>query len=163
MLGTSIYTPEVGMAPEADRDLNVVIYCLKLDKNAQLPRYAHPGDAGMDIFALESVALLPGERKRIRTGIALELPEGTEAQVRPRSGLAFRHGITVLNSPGTVDSGFRGEVMVILINLGQVPFNVDAGMRIAQMVVKPVLRAGIQEVDELNGTERGGGGFGSTG
>ena len=163
MLGPRIAIPEVGMPPEEDRDLKVVIKCLKLDKNAQLPRYAHPGDAGMDIFALESVVLLPGERKRIRTGIALELPEGTEAQVRPRSGLAFRHGITVLNSPGTVDSGYRGEVMVILINLGQAAFTVEAGMRIAQMVVKPVLTAGIQEACALNGTERGGGGFGSTG
>ena len=163
MLGARVSTPEVGMPLEEGRNLSLVIHCLKLDKNAQLPRYAHPGDAGMDIFALESTVLLPGERKRIRTGIALELPEGTEAQVRPRSGLAFRHGITVLNSPGTVDSGYRGEVMVILINLGQVPFTVDAGMRIAQLVIKPVLTAGIREVDALNGTERGGGGFGSTG
>lgn len=117
----------------------------------------------MDIFALESGTLPPGERLRIRTGIALELPEGTEGQVRPRSGLAFRHGVTVLNTPGTVDSGYRGEVMVILVNLGQETFNVKAGMRIAQLVVKPVLKAVIEEVNSLNGTPRGSGGFGSTG
>jgi dUTP pyrophosphatase len=130
---------------------------------AILPLYAHPGDAGLDIFSAESVELPPAESRMVRTGIAIELPKGTEAQVRPRSGLAAKHCVTVLNTPGTVDEGYRGEVCVILINHGRQPFRVDKGMKIAQMVIKPVITVEVEEADELSDTRRGTGGFGSTG
>ena len=107
--------------------------------------------------------LRPGERKLIRTGLVMALPPGTEAQMRPRSGLALRHGVTLLNAPGTVDEGYRGEIGVILINQGDAPFEITAGMRIAQMVIAPVARAAVREVAELQVTARGTGGFGSTG
>jgi dUTP pyrophosphatase len=135
----------------------------KLHEGARLPAYAHPGDAGMDLFACEQVVIEPGGTALIQTGIAIELPGGTEAQVRPRSGLALHHGITVLNSPGTIDQGYRGEVAVILINHGLQAFRVEAGMKIAQMVVKPVLLVDVEQVEELTSTVRGEGGFGSTG
>ena len=130
---------------------------------ASLPSYARPGDAGMDVCACEAATLQPGERKLIRTGLVMELPRGTEAQVRPRSGLALKHGVTLLNTPGTIDEGYRGEVGVILVNLGREPFEVLSGMRIAQMVIAPVLRADVAEVAEVSDTARGTGGFGSTG
>ena len=130
---------------------------------ATLPSYARPGDAGMDVCACEAATLQPGERKLIRTGLVMELPRGTEAQMRPRSGLALKHGVTLLNTPGTIDEGYRGEVGVILINLGREPFEVLSGMRIAQMVIAPVLRADVAEVAEVSDTARGTGGFGSTG
>jgi dUTP pyrophosphatase len=136
---------------------------MKLHPDAVLPAYARPGDAGMDVCACEAATLQPGDRKLIKTGLVMELPHGTEAQMRPRSGLALKHGITLLNTPGTIDEGYRGEVGVILINLGQAPFEVNPGMRIAQMVVSPVLRAEVAEVAEVTNTARGGGGFGSTG
>ena len=135
----------------------------KLHPGATLPSYARPGDAGMDVCACESAALQPGERRLIRTGLAMELPCGTEAQMRPRSGLALKHGVTLLNSPGTIDEGYRGELGVILINLGREPFEVLPGMRIAQMVIAPVLRVDAAEVAEVSDTARGAGGFGSTG
>jgi len=135
----------------------------KLDSGAVLPQYAHEGDAGLDVFANEDATIGPSEIKLVRTGVALELPANTEAQVRPRSGLAVKHGITVLNTPGTIDSGYRGEVGVILVNHGKMPFHIEKGMRIAQMVIKPVLRAQVVEVAELSDTKRGAGGFGSTG
>jgi dUTP pyrophosphatase len=141
----------------------MILKVKKLAADAALPFYAHPGDAGLDLFANEAVEVKPGESRMVRTGIAIELPQGTEAQVRPRSGLACRHGITVLNSPGTIDEGYRGEVCVILINHGVEPFAVEKGMKIAQMVVQPVVRVEVTEVDELSGTERNTGGFGSTG
>jgi dUTP pyrophosphatase len=128
-----------------------------------LPRYAHPGDAGMDLCACEAVVLAPGCSALVRTGLVMELPADTEAQVRPRSGLALRHGLTLLNTPGTIDAGYRGEIGVILINHGREPFAVEPGMRIAQMVVAPVLRVQIEEVDAVSDTVRGAGGFGSTG
>ena len=131
--------------------------------DAVLPSYARPGDAGMDVCACEAATLQPGERKLIRTGLVMELPRGTEAQMRPRSGLALKHGITLLNTPGTIDEGYRGEVGVILINLGQDPFEVQPGMRIAQMVIAPVLRADVADVADVSATARGDGGFGSTG
>jgi len=130
---------------------------------ATLPSYARPGDAGMDVCACEAATLQPGERKLIRTGLVMELPRGTEAQMRPRSGLALKHGVTLLNTPGTIDEGYRGEVGVILVNLGREPFEVLSGMRIAQMVIAPVLRADVAEVAEVSDTARGTGGFGSTG
>ena len=135
----------------------------RLSPDAILPEYAHPGDAAMDLFAGEEAVLAPGEYRLIRTGIAIELPANTEAQVRPRSGLALKHGITLLNSPGTIDEGYRGEVGVILINHGRQPFTVAKGMKIAQMAVAPVARVGVQEARQLSATSRGEGGFGSTG
>ena len=135
----------------------------KLAADAILPHYAHPGDAGLDLFSHEPAEIGPGESKMIRTGISIELPKGTEAQVRPRSGLAAKHQLTVLNAPGTVDEGYRGEVCVILINHGKKPFVVEKGMKIAQMVVQPVLTVDVVEAAELSDTARSTGGFGSTG
>ncbi len=135
----------------------------RIHSAAQLPAYAHPGDAGMDVCACERVVLAPMSRALIPTGLQMELPAGTEAQIRPRSGNAFKHGITVLNSPGTIDEGYRGELKVLLINLSDTDFIVEPGMRIAQMVVAPVLRVAVEESATLNATARGEGGFGSTG
>ena len=135
----------------------------KIDPAAQLPAYAHPGDAGMDVFSVEDVTLPPGGRVLVHTGLVMQLPPDAEAQVRPRSGLALKHGVTVLNAPGTIDAGYRGEVGVILVNLGAEPFHVEKGMKIAQMVVAPVVRAEVAETSVTDDTERGAGGFGSTG
>jgi len=130
-----------------------------------LPAYETAGAAGMDLRAAVGapVTLAPGERAAVPTGIAIALPEGYEAQIRPRSGLARRHGISMVNTPGTVDSDYRGEIQVTLINLGREPFTLDRGDRIAQMVVAPVTRVAWDEVDALDETARGAGGFGSTG
>lgn len=141
----------------------MVLNVKRLSPAAVLPSYAHPGDAGMDLHACEPVEIAPGTSAMVRTGIAVELPPGTEGQVRPRSGLAARHAVTVLNSPGTVDEGYRGEIRVTLINHGITVFRVEAGMRIAQLVVCPVLRVQVAEVQALGDTSRGTGGFGSTG
>jgi dUTP pyrophosphatase len=135
----------------------------RLSPAAVLPAYAHPGDAGMDVCAAVSVSLEPGESRLVGTGISIELPPNTEAQVRPRSGLALKHGITVLNTPGTIDHGYRGEVGVILINHSRTRFDVHPGMKIAQMVVAPCLTVAIEESGGLSDTARGQGGFGSTG
>jgi len=128
-----------------------------------LPAYATPGAAGMDVVAAEDVTLAPGARHAVATGFSLAIPEGYEIQVRPRSGLALKHGITVPNTPGTIDSDYRGEVKVILINHGAEPFSVHRGDRIAQLVLAPVTLAVWLEVVELDDTARGAGGFGSTG
>jgi dUTP pyrophosphatase len=128
-----------------------------------LPAYASAGAAGLDVVAAESLTLAAGARHAVATGFAIAIPEGFEVQVRPRSGLALKHGITCLNTPGTIDSDYRGEVKVILANLGGEPFEVVRGERIAQLVPAPVLRAGFAEVESLDDTGRGGGGFGSTG
>ena len=128
-----------------------------------LPRYASHDAAGLDVTAAEELTLQPGQRHAVATGFAIEIPSGYEVQVRPRSGLAFKNGITCLNTPGTIDSDYRGEVKVILINLGQERFEVRRGERIAQLVPAPVLRANFVEVGELGETGRGSGGFGSTG
>ena len=128
-----------------------------------LPSYATDGAAGLDIVAAEDVTLAPGQRHAVATGFAIAIPEGHEVQVRPRSGLALRHGITCLNTPGTIDADYRGEVKVILANLGDAPFEIVRGERIAQLVPAPVQRAVFTEVDKLDETGRGGGGFGSTG
>ena len=135
----------------------------KSDPTAQLPTYAHPGDAGMDVRSIETLTLPPGGRALVHTGLSVQLPPDAEAQVRPRSGLALKHGVTVLNSPGTIDAGYRGEVGVILVNLGSEPFTVEKGMKIAQIVVAQVVRAEIVEVASLAESDRGAGGFGSTG
>ena len=135
------------------------------DEDLPLPTYATPLSAGVDLAAACAVDIVlpPGQRGLIRTGIMLAIPAGYEGQVRPRSGLALKHGITVLNSPGTIDADYRGEVMVILINLGIDAFTVTRGMRIAQLVVAPVARVAFTSVDKLPPTYRGAGGFGSTG
>ena len=128
-----------------------------------LPAYATDHAAGMDVVAAESLTLAPAARHAVATGFAMAIPEGYEVQVRPRSGLALKHGITCLNTPGTIDADYRGEVKVILANLGSEPFEVVRGERIAQLVPQRVLRAGFNVVDSLDPTARGAGGFGSTG
>ncbi len=128
-----------------------------------LPAYASDHAAGLDVVAAEDVTLAPGARAAVATGFAIAIPEGYEVQVRPRSGLALKHGVTCLNTPGTIDSDYRGEVKVILANLGQEIFEVRRGERIAQLVPAPVLRAHFHEVEMLEETRRGAGGFGSTG
>jgi dUTP pyrophosphatase len=142
-----------------------MVRIFKKDPAVRIPEYETQGAAGADLRARisSSVKILPLERARVPTGMILEIPPGYEAQVRPRSGLAARQGVTVLNSPGTIDSDYRGEVEVILINLGSLPFVVNDGDRIAQIVFTPVSRALMIETDSLSVTERGGGGFGSTG
>ena len=135
----------------------------RLVETAVLPRYAHPHDAGLDLYAAVDTAIEPGRAETIPTGIAVELPPGTEAQVRPRSGLARKHAVTVLNSPGTIDEGYRGEIGVILINHGPTGFRVECGMRVAQLVVQPRLEVEVVETENLSSTDRGAGGFGSTG
>lgn len=145
------------------KELGVILKVQKLRPDAVAPHYAHPGDAGLDLFSVEEVELKPGSSHTVKTGIAIELPAGTEAQVRPRSGLAHKHQVTVLNTPGTIDEGYRGEVGVILINHGRETFLVGKGMKIAQMIVKPVITVEVEEVADLSETRRGEGGFGSTG
>ena len=136
-------------------------------EHIDLPAYESVGAAGMDLRAAvlddRPILLLPGRRALVPTGLILEIPDGYEGQVRPRSGLAFRHGVTCLNTPGTIDSDYRGEVMVLLVNLGDADFPVTRGMRIAQIVFAPVHRARLEERSLAGGTERGAGGFGSTG
>jgi dUTP pyrophosphatase len=129
----------------------------------ELPRYETDGSAGMDLRADEAFSLAPGERRLVPTGLAMEIPPGHEGQVRPRSGLAVRHGIAIVNAPGTIDSDYRGEVKVLLVNLGQAPVAFARGDRIAQLVVAPVARARVELAEDLAGTGRGSGGFGSTG
>src|SRR5438270_3644211 len=128
-----------------------------------VPSYASDGAAGLDVVAAEDLTLAPGQRHAVATGFAIAIPEGFEVQVRPRSGLALKHGITCLNTPGTIDHDYRGEVRVILANFGSVPFEVRRGERIAQLVPAPVLKAQFVEVETLEETQRGAGGFGSTG
>ncbi len=135
----------------------------RINPDAVLPAYAHEGDAGMDVRSVDDLEIAPGARALVRTGLVIMLPIGYEAQVRPRSGLALKHGVTVLNTPGTIDAGYRGEVGVILANFGDAPFAVVKGDRIAQIVIAPVTTAGIAEAETVDETERGGGGFGSTG
>ena len=128
-----------------------------------LPRYATDGAAGMDVVSAEDVTLEPGARHAVATGLSVAIPHGFEIQVRPRSGLALKHGITVPNTPGTIDSDYRGELKVIMINHGAEPFAIARGDRVAQLVLAPVTQASWVEVDELDATSRGAGGFGSTG
>ena len=130
-----------------------------------LPEYATPHSAGLDLRAHlnESVVLQPGERRLVPTGLRMAIPQGYEGQVRPRSGLAWKHGLTVANAPGTIDADYRGELKVLLINLGREPVEVTRGMRVAQLVISPVAQASLVEVQSLDETDRGDGGFGSTG
>ncbi len=135
----------------------------RLRPDAVLPAYAHAGDAGLDLTAVEAVRLGPGERAAVPTGLAVAIPDGWVGLVHPRSGLARRHGLTVANAPGTIDAGYRGEVQVLLVNLGSDPVEVAAGERVAQLLLQEVGRARVVEVEGLDDTVRGGGGFGSTG
>ncbi|MBT2697837.1 dUTP diphosphatase [Bacillus sp. ISL-40] len=134
-----------------------------INDDALLPYRAHDGDAGLDLFSIEEKIIKAGEAGLIRTGIQIELPKGTEAQIRPRSGLALNHSITVLNSPGTIDEGYRGEIKIILINHGKEDFTIEKQMRIAQMVIAPVLKVNLIETEILSDTGRSEGGFGSSG
>lgn len=135
----------------------------KINEKAIMPHYAHQGDAGLDLFSVEKAVINPMERKLIHTGIKIQLPKDTEAQIRPRSGLALKHGITLLNTPGTIDEGYRGEIGIIVINLSNEAFVVEEGMKIAQMVIKPIIKVQVEQVNELTESDRGEGGFGSTG
>jgi dUTP pyrophosphatase len=144
---------------------SIAIPILRLPHNDDLPlpAYATEGAAGMDVVAAEDLILAPGARHGVATGFAMAIPPGYEVQVRPRSGLALKHGVTCLNTPGTIDSDYRGEVKVILANLGSESFSIKRGDRIAQLVPTPVQRAVLNEVKSLDETSRGSGGFGSTG
>jgi dUTP pyrophosphatase len=148
--------------PSAD-SVPVEIKRLPHGEGLPLPAYATDGAAGMDVVSAEYVTLAPGARHAVTTGLTVAIPPGYEIQVRPRSGLALKHGISVANTPGTIDSDYRGELKVILINLGAEPFAIQRGDRIAQLILSPVTQARWAEVSELNETARGQGGFGSTG
>jgi dUTP pyrophosphatase len=143
--------------------ISIAVKRLPHGEGLPLPAYATSGAAGMDVVAAETLTLLPGKRAAVATGFAIAIPPGYEVQVRPRSGLALKNGITCLNTPGTIDEDYRGEVKVILANLGDESFEVVRGERIAQLVPAPVQRATLTLVDELEETQRGAGGFGSTG
>jgi dUTP pyrophosphatase len=134
----------------------------RLRPDARIPDQAYNGDAGLDLSSCEHVLLPPGERAVVPTGLAVEIPDGYAGFVQPRSGLAARHGIGIVNSPGLIDSGYRGEIRVILLNTGREAFSVEPGMRVAQLVVAPVATVRLVEVDELTSSERGGRGFGSS-
>ncbi|HAH86530.1 MAG: dUTP diphosphatase [Armatimonadota bacterium] len=145
--------------------VKVLVQRIPGTEDLPLPSYATSGSAGVDLLAAveEETVLAPMDRKLISTGIMAAIPEGFEGQVRPRSGLALRHGISIVNAPGTIDSDYRGEIKVIMTNLGEEPFVIKRGDRIAQLVICPVVQAALLEVDELPNTFRGGGGFGHTG
>lgn len=143
--------------------IEIALQRLPHGEGLPLPTYATDGAAGLDVVAAEELILEPGQRHPVATGFAIAIPPGFEVQVRPRSGLALKHGITCLNTPGTIDSDYRGEVKVILANLGGQPFPIRRGERIAQLVPAPVLKAAFREVESLDETNRGAGGFGSTG
>ena len=151
-------SPDVSSTP----DLEILVR--RLDPGLPLPSYAHPGDAGADLLTTVDVTLAPGERAMVPTGIAIALPEGFVALVHPRSGLAARHGLSIVNTPGTVDAGYRGEIKVMLFNLDpREPIELRRGDRIAQLVIQRVERAAFSEVEELPDSVRGDGGYGSTG
>ena len=143
----------------------IEILIKRLSKEIALPKYETDGSSGMDLAAnlSSSVNIAPGQSEIIPTGLAISIPKGYEIQIRPRSGLAAKNNITVLNTPGTIDADYRGEIKVILINLGKEPFKVESGVRIAQMVICPIVKAQLKEVEDLDETKRGVGGFGSTG
>lgn len=147
------------------KTIDVMIKQLPGSENLPLPRYMTPHAAGMDLYAAltDDIILTPGERALVPAGIAIALSEGYEAQIRPRSGLAIKHGITLLNAPGTIDADYRGEIKIIMANLGQEPFTIRRGERIAQMVIAPVITGNLSTVENLPETERSSGGFGHTG
>ncbi len=140
-----------------------IIKVKTLEPAARIPNYAYPDDAGADLYSIIDTILLPTERKAISTGLAVEVPHGFELQIRSRSGMALKHGISVLNAPGTIDSGYRGEVKVILINLGSKPYHLKKGQKIAQLILAPIVTADFKIVDNLAESERDIRGFGSTG
>ncbi|MDX9690151.1 MAG: dUTP diphosphatase [Alphaproteobacteria bacterium] len=146
-------------------EATVPVVVLPHAKELDLPTYATPHAAGMDLCAAvqQDMVIHPGERKLVPTGLSIALPEGLEAQIRPRSGLALKNGLSVLNSPGTIDADYRGEIQIILANLGNEPFTITRGMRIAQMVIAPYVKASWQQTQTLPDSQRGSGGFGSTG
>ena len=147
-----------------DDPVTLTIPLTRLDRGLPLPSYAHPGDAGADLYSAVDLALAPGERALVPTGIAIALPTGYVALVHPRSGLAAKHGISIVNTPGTVDAGYRGEIKVLLVNLDRSePVELRRGDRVAQLVIQRVERAGFVEVDALPDSSRGAGGYGSTG
>lgn len=135
----------------------------RLRPDARLPSYATPGAAGMDLMAIATASISPGDYTVIPTGLAVEIPPGWEGQVRPRSGHAARNGVTVLNSPGTIDADYRGEIQVLLINFGKEAFHIEVGMRVAQLVIAPAPQVTVRFGDQLSQSDRGSGGFGSTG
>jgi dUTP pyrophosphatase len=143
--------------------MTVEIRVKRLNPDAKIPKAAKKGDVAFDLYSVIDYEIKPGERYAVPTGIAVEIPIGYEGQVRPRSGLALKDGITVLNTPGTIDSGYRGEVKTIMINQGDISFQITKGMRISQLAIRPVPEVTFIEVDKLSGTDRGEGGFGSTG
>lgn len=150
--------------PETTPDHRVEIAIRRLDPDLPLPSYAHPGDAGADLMTTEDVVLAPGERRLVPTGVALALPPGYVGLVHPRSGLAARHGLSIVNAPGTIDAGYRGEVRVLLVNLDpERPIELHRGDRVAQLVIQRFEQARFVEVDSLDATSRGQGGYGSTG
>lgn len=159
----------MNMHPHATQTLGPTLSLVRLPHadGLDLPAYETAGAAGMDLRAAVSadrpLMLMPGKRALVPTGLVMEIPQGYEAQIRPRSGLALKHGLTCLNTPGTIDSDYRGEVKVLLINLGEEEFLIERGMRIAQMVIAPVTQVRVVEVKEASDTTRGAGGFGSTG
>ena len=142
---------------------NMKLKIKKIDDSAIIPNYAHNTDSGMDLYSIEDKIIRPGETALIKTGLKIELPQNTDAQIRPKSGIALKHSVTVLNTPGTIDEGYNGEIQVILINHGERLYKVNKGEKIAQMVIIPVIRVEVEEVNELQETSRGLGGFGSTG
>jgi dUTP pyrophosphatase len=152
-----------GLTTDVVEKMNVKVKILRDSPEIPLPTYETAQSSGMDVRAWENLVLSPGEIKSVGTGLHIELPEGYEAQIRPRSGLALKKGISLPNTPGTIDADYRGEIRIILINLGSEPFEIHRGDRIAQMVIAPVTRAEWVSVESLAQTERGSGGFGSTG
>ncbi|MGY5858731.1 MAG: dUTP diphosphatase [Candidatus Thorarchaeota archaeon] len=143
--------------------MTVQVRVKRLNPDAKIPKAAKIGDVAFDLYSVIDYEIQPGERYAVPTGIAIEIPAGYEGQVRPRSGLALKEGITVLNTPGTIDSGYRGEVKTIMINHSDKPFQITKGMRISQLAIRPVPDVEFIEVEELSDTDRGEGGFGSTG
>lgn len=143
--------------------MTVQVRVKRLNPDAKVPKAAKAGDVAFDLYSVIDHEIKPGERYAVPTGIAVEIPSGYEGQVRPRSGLALKEGLTVLNTPGTIDSGYRGEVKTIMINQGDTPFQITKGMRISQLAIRSVPNVEFIEVDELSDTDRGAGGFGSTG
>jgi len=143
--------------------LHVIVKVKRIVPQAKLPKQEHEGDAGFDLCSIEDATLKPMERKLVRTGLSIALEGGYEAQVRPKSGLAIEHGITMLNSPGTIDAGYRGEIKVIVVNLGGSAYKIESGKKICQLVFNKIEQPQIQEVEELDDSKRGHGGFGSTG
>ncbi len=144
-------------------NFGLIVKIKKVHPDAKIPKLAHEGDAGYDLYANEEVVLKPLERKLVGTGIAVAIPIGYEGQVRPKSGLAIGHGITILNTPGTIDAGYRGEIKAIVINLGDKEYKIEKGKKICQLVFNKIEHPAIVETEELDGTTRGEGGFGSTG